>query len=38
MEAESMIGDPGDIPMAQILTDEDLRRLGLDPGQFEILR
>ncbi len=33
-----MIGDFNNIPEAQILTEEDLMKMNLDPSQFETVK
>ena len=33
-----MIGDLSNIPEAEILTEEDLMKMNLDPSQFETVR
>ena len=36
--SDGIIGDFGEIPEGQILTEDDLKRLNIDPSQFEVLR
>jgi hypothetical protein len=35
---DGVLGDFGSIPEAEILTEEDLMKMNLDPSQFERVR